>query len=131
LAGSFSSTQLDKGRAMFNCKSGLLAFAAASLLVMSSMDASAALDLKGYRLGKKSPQIRAEVDGIVLFDAHRNRFDQVTSKFCIDGRSLNGERTISILDREIAEPTSGKTYPEDIPIVFVLIRALERYAPCQ
>jgi hypothetical protein len=124
---------------MFNYKSKWLVPAMVFLAgVVMSSGASAALDLKSYKLGKTSPQVRAEVesyvnglrDGIVLFDIHRNAFDHIGSKFCVEGRKLNGERTIAILDREIAEPSSGKSYPDDIPIVFVLIRALERFASC-
>lgn len=107
--------------------------------IFSSYDAAAALDLKGYRLGKTIPETKTEIesyvnglrDGVILFDAYRHRYEKVKEKFCIDGKNLNSEKTIAILDLEIADPTSGKSYPDDIPIVFVLIKALERFSSCK
>src|SRR5437867_12278862 len=53
-------------------------------------------------------------DGIVLLDAYRQRYDGVKEKFCIEGKGLDGARTLAILDVEIADPSTGRSYPEDI-----------------
>jgi hypothetical protein len=108
--------------------------------MLASFHAEATLDLKWYQKSK-SPQsgvkdqiefyINGLRDGIVLLDAYRQRYDGVKEKFCIEGKGLDGARTLAILDVEIADPSTGRPYPEDIPIVFVLIKALERFASCK
>ena len=108
--------------------------------ILASFHAEAALDLKWYRQSKSQQSgvkdhvelyINGLRDGIVLLDAYRQRYDGVKEKFCIEGKGLDGARTLAILDVEIAEPSTGRPYPEDIPIVFVLIKALERFASCK
>ncbi len=106
--------------------------------VFASFDALAVgFDLKLYREGMALPAKREQIkiyvdglrDGITLLDSYPG-FESIKGKFCIAGANLTGQKTIAILDLEIADPTNGKPYPDDMPIVFVLIKALERFAPC-
>jgi len=106
----------------------------------ASFNASATLDVKGYRElmemggdGRQSAEmyVNGLRDGIVLFDAFRHRYDSIEQKFCVTGTDLSGEKTLAILNLELADPTRGKPYPDDMAIAFVLIMALERFAPCK
>ena len=116
-----------------------LIVAALLLGVFVSFSAEAALDLKWYRHSKSLPEAQEHVesyisglrDGIILLDAYRHRFENINEKFCTSGKGLSAANTIALVDLEIAALPNGKPYPEDIPIVFILIKALERFAPCK
>jgi hypothetical protein len=69
-------------------------------------------------------------DGIVLFDAIRERYEGVKKKFCTTGRNLDVKGTLGIIDAELASPSNGVPYSDDVPIAIILIKALERFAPC-
>jgi hypothetical protein len=107
--------------------------------VLTSSNAEAILDLKGYRLGKSAPEAKVVAenyviglrDGIVMFDAYRYKYEKVQERFCIKDAGLNTEKTIAILDLEIEDPTNGRPYPDDIPIVLIFIKAFERFAICK
>jgi hypothetical protein len=117
----------------------LVPTAALILGVFAFSDAQAVLDLKHYRLSKTVPEAKTVTegyvnglrDGIVMFDAYRYKYEKDKEKFCINDANLNSEKTIAILDLEIADPINGRPYPDDIPIVLILIKAFERFAPCK
>lgn len=108
--------------------------------ILASFHAEAMMDLKSYRQSKSSQSVvKSHVefyiiglrDGIVMLDEYRRRYDGMKEKFCIEGKGLNNARTIAILDLEIADPSSGSPYSDDVPIALVLINALGRFASCK
>lgn len=102
------------------------------------LDASATFDVKAYRHSKSVPATKVIVsnylsglrDGILLFDGYRHRYEKVALAFCLGDKDLSGDNIVLLVERELADPANGTPYPDDMPIVFVLIKALERFVPC-
>jgi hypothetical protein len=105
----------------------------------TSFNASAAINVGAYRIGMAMPETKEGVemyvnglrDGIIALDAYRQRYENVKQKFCIKDINLDQEGTLAIINVELANPSQGIPYTDDVPIVFVLIKALQRFAPCK
>ena len=105
----------------------------------ASFNASAAVDVKSYRIGVAALEVRKSVemyvnglrDGIIFLDAFRHKYENVKLKFCTEDANLTEKKTLAILDLELADPSKGIPYRDDVPIVLVLIKALERFASCK
>jgi hypothetical protein len=109
------------------------------LSLLIPLSGYATITLFDYKLSQKYPNTKESMgtyvaglrDGILLFDVYNTKYKNSKRIFCSD-EVFSTEKTIAMLELEIADPTSGKpSYPDDFPLVLILIKAIERFVPCK